>query len=441
MNILKLAYKNIIDNPLNLLLSIILFALGIGLISFLLLLNTQLKEKFDSNLAGIDMVIGAKGSPLQLILCSMYHIDSPTGNITIQEATPFLRAGHPLIETSVPLSLGDSYGGYRIVGTDHSILELYNVEIEEGQLYFESMEVTVGKAVALEKGLKIGDTFYSSHGFNEGDFEHDEVSFKVVGIFAGSGTVIDQLILTPSSSIWATHDHDHEGEEGHEQEGEEEHDHDHEGEEGHDHDHDHHEGHVHTIDRSDLLSYPEKEITSILVKFKNNKNFQALNMPRNINENTDLQAAAPAYEINRLYAMIGTGTNAIRSLAILIAIVSALSIFIFLFKSLKERRYELALMRVMGGGKTKLFSLIVLEGLILSIIGYLIGILLSHVAMEVMAYYLQSDYRYSFTGFRWLSEEWLLLLLSLGIGFVAAVIPAWRASNTDINKILSRNGG
>ena len=417
MNILKLAYKNIIDNPLNLLLSIILFALGIGLISFLLLLNTQLKEKFDSNLAGIDMVVGAKGSPLQLILCSMYHIDSPTGNISIKEATPFLREGHPLIETSVPLSLGDSYGGYRIVGTDHSILKLYDVEIEQGKLYEETMEVTVGKAVALAKDLKLGDTFSSSHGFNEGDFEHDEVSFKVVGIFAGSGTVIDQLILTPSSSIWASHDHG--------------------GEEAEDHDHDH-DDHVHTIDRADLLSHSDEDITSILVKFKNNKNFQALNMPRNINENTDLQAAAPAYEINRLYAMIGTGTNAIRSLAILIAIVSAMSIFIFLFKSLKERKYELALIRVMGGGKSKLFSLIIMEGLILAIIGYVIGIMLSHVAMEVMAHYLQSDYRYSFTGFRWLNEEWLLLLLSVGVGFLAAVIPAIQASRTDINNTLSK---
>ena len=413
MNILKLAYKNIVDNPLNLLLSIILFALGIGLISFLLLLNTQLKEKFDSNLAGIDMVVGAKGSPLQMILCSMYHIDSPTGNISVGEATPFLRDGHPLIETSVPLSLGDSYGGYRIVGTDHSIFDLYDVELEEGKLFEETMEVTVGKAVAVSKDLKIGDTFKSSHGFNEGDFEHDEVSFKVVGIFGGSGSVIDQLILTPSSSIWASHDHS-----------------------GEDHDHG---DHVHTIDRSDLLSHTDKEITSILVKFKNNKNFQSLNMPRNINENTDLQAAAPAFEINRLYAMIGTGTNAIRSLAILIAIVSALSIFIFLFKSLKDRKYELALIRVMGGGKNKLFSLIIFEGLILAVIGYLIGILLSHVAMEVMAHYLQSDYRYSFTGFRWLNDEWLLLILSLGVGFIAAVIPAIQASRTDINKTLSKN--
>ena len=236
MHILKLAYRNIISNPLNLLLSIVLFALGIGLISFLLLLNTQLREKFDSNLAGIDMVVGAKGSPLQLILSSMYHVDSPTGNISIKEATPFLREEHPLIETAVPLSLGDSYRGYRVVGTDHSIADLYQFEVENGRLWEETMEVTVGKIASIETGLQIGDTFSSSHGFNEGDFEHDEVSFRVVGILQGTGTVVDQLILTSFSSVWASHAHN-------------------DAEDEHNHDHDE-QGHTHSNDRTDLLSHP-----------------------------------------------------------------------------------------------------------------------------------------------------------------------------------------
>ena len=90
MNLIKLSWKNLTSKPLSMLLSLILFALGVGLISFLLLLNKQVQEKFEKNLAGIDLVIGAKGSPLQMILCSMYHIDSPTGNISIKEAKPFL---------------------------------------------------------------------------------------------------------------------------------------------------------------------------------------------------------------------------------------------------------------------------------------------------------------------------------------------------------------
>jgi putative ABC transport system permease protein len=230
--------------------------------------------------------------------------------------------------------------------------------------------------------------------------------------------------------VWESHDHSENDHGSEEFTAEKENDHsepDHE-----------HSGHLHTNERAVLLDQKEKDITSILVKFKNKTNFQALNMPRNINENTDLQAASPPYEINRLYSMIGTGTEAIRSLAIIIAIVSAISIFIFLFKSLKERKYELALMRVMGGSKTNLFTMIILEGLILALIGFLVGILLSHGAMEVMATYLKSDYRYSFTGWRWLSSEWGLLGLSLLIGFLAAVIPAFQASKTDINRTLSQ---
>ena len=98
MNVFRLAVKNIIKNPLNLLMSTVLFGLGVGLISFLLLFNIQLREKFDKNLADIDLVVGAKGSPLQMILCNMYHIDNPTGNISVKEATPLLREGHPLIK-------------------------------------------------------------------------------------------------------------------------------------------------------------------------------------------------------------------------------------------------------------------------------------------------------------------------------------------------------
>ncbi|MFZ1526415.1 MAG: FtsX-like permease family protein, partial [Saprospiraceae bacterium] len=219
-----------------------------------------------------------------------------------------------------------------------------------------------------------------------------------------------------------THDHAHEGEE---------HDHAH----GDDHPHD--DGHIHDNSNQDLLHHMDQEITSVLIQYKNRTNFQALNFGRNINENTEMQAASPAIEINRLYNMIGVGTDALRGLAILIAIVSALSIFISLFKSMRERKYELALMRVMGAGRSKVFSLIILEGLILAVIGFLIGTILCHIGMETIARYLKADFRYSFTGWRWIQEEWWVLGVSLVLGFFAALIPAIQAARTDINKTLS----
>ncbi len=401
-----IAWKNIWHKPLHTSLSLLLFALGIGLVSFLLLLNRQMQENFDKNLANIDLVVGAKGSPLQLILCAMYHIDSPTGNIKLSEVKPFLNPNHPLIAQAIPVSLGDSYKGFRIVGTNASFSTLYNANIGEGKLFEHTFEASLGAEVARQNELKIGDEFSSSHGLiNDGLDNSHEQKFKVVGIFKPTGAVIDQLILTSLESIWEVHEtHEHE-----------------EGEE-------HHEEHE-----------EERAITSLLIKYRNRTNFQVLNLPRNINENTNLQAAVPAIEMNRLYAMLEVGEKALRALAVAIMLVSGLSIFISLFNGLKERRYELALMRVMGASRRKLVSLILLEALILAFLGCLIGFLLSHSSMALFANYLKESFRYGFTGWRFLNEEIYLLLTGLGIGVLAGLIPAWLVFKTDISKTLGQS--
>ncbi len=449
MNLLSLSWKNLRFKPLNTSLSILLFALGVGLISLLFLLEKQLQDNFEKNLAGIDLVVGAKGSPLQLILSSMYHIDAPTGNMTIKEARPFLNPKHPLIETAVPLAMGDSYKGFRIVGSTQNLVDLYEGELAKGALWERDFEVTLGATVARDLGLKLGDKFKSSHGFDDNeDLEHgDAEAFKVVGILAPTGAVIDQLIITTPQSYWHVHDHgggataETEEEEDDQDHGDEEgHDHDHEGhdhgdEEGHDHDH---EGHDHSAPAKPLIEEADdKDITSILIKFKG-RNFQALNMGRNINENTDLQAATPAIEINRVFAQMDQGERVLRILGIVIVIVSALSIFISLYSSLKERQYELALMRVMGARPGKLFFLIVLEGLLLAGIGYGLGILMSHVSMGMIANFMKDSYRYSFSGWEFLQQEYFLLLGALIIGFLAALIPAIRASRTPIAETLTK---
>lgn len=448
MNSLQLSWKNIINKPLNLVLSLLLFGLGVGLITFLLLLNHQLDDQLRKNQAGVNMVVGAKGSPLQLVLSSMYHVDYPTGNISIDKAKAFLNPKHPLIERAVPLSQGDSYKGYRIVGTNHSIIDLYNAEPNEGKLWERLYEVTLGANVAKETDLRMGSRFKGAHGFTMNDDHiHDEADdFVVVGILKPTGSVIDQLVLTNAQTVWAVHeDHDHPeeeaapGEEAHDHEGHDHEGHDHEGHdhEGHDHDH---AGHDHdntaSITNLPLTDYLDKDITALLIKFKFN-NAQTLNFPRNINENTELMAANPAYEIDRLFSLMGTGEQAMRMIALLIIVVSGISIFISLYASLRDRQYELALMRVMGASPGRLFGLIIIEGLVLASAGYLFGILLGHLSMEVMSGYLQQAYRYTFTGWLFLPEEGLLLAGALGIGFLAALIPAVVASNTDISDTLA----
>jgi len=453
MNLLQLSWRSVTDRPLKMLLSAMLFALGVGLISFILLMDKQIQENFERNLAEVDLVIGAKGSPLQMILSSMYHIDAPTGNISLKEIRPFLNPRHPLIEEALPLSMGDSYRGYRIVGTDHKILDWYDAELSDGEIWKYNFEVTVGSTVAQSLAISIGDTFKSSHGLvDDENLEHDDAeSFVVKGVLKPTGTVVDQLILTTSQSFWLVHDHDHEEEveeveeehdhnEEHNHDGHAHDDHDHGDDHDHaehDHGHDHHEDHIHTVEPLPLIQEADdKEITSLLLRFKG-RSFQALNMQRSINENTDMQAATPAIEINRLFAMMSSAEQALRILALLIIIVSAISVFISLYSSLNERRYELALMRSMGAGPSKVFSLITLEGVILSLIGAIVGLILSHGLLFFFADHLREAYRYNFSAGRFLSEESYIVLAALVIGFIAAVIPAYQASKTDIAETLT----
>jgi putative ABC transport system permease protein len=390
----------------------------------------------------------------------MYHIDAPTGNVSLEDARPFLNPNHPLIGEAIPLSMGDSYKGYRIVGTTQEFLGLYDAEIDQGKTWEANFDVTLGAQVAKDLGLKLGDTFNSSHGFlDDEDLAHDDAhAFVVVGVLKPTGAVVDQLILCTTQSFWLVHDHgegsegnspdedehDHEGHE-HEHEGDtHSHEHDH-GDDGHDHEHSDvsHAGHEHDdhdhsqdIPGSLLDEDPEQQITSLLVKFKA-RNYMALNLQRNINENTDLQAATPAIEINRLFSMMDSGEKALRMLALVIIFVSGLSVFISLYSSLRDRKYELALMRVSGASPGQLFLLIVMEGLLLALVGFAIGIILSHGGMQLFAGELKAQYGYSFSGFEFLKEEWYLLGGALAIGFVAAVLPAVQASRTDIAETLA----
>ncbi len=434
MNLFKLSWKNLLHKPLNLALTLILFALGVGLISLLLNMNHQIEENFNKNLAGIDLVLGAKGSPLQLILCSMYHVDNPTGNINIGKAKAFLNPKHPLIKESVPLSLGDSYHNYRIVGTTYDILEMYSAQLAEGGLWANNMDVTIGASVAHALHLHIGDTFKSSHGLVEGIEEHEH-DFRVVGILQPTGSVIDQLILCNTQSIWDSHEHEGTADGG--------------GQTADGHDHSHEKvapasydslmlRKLAEADRLELIQQTDKDITAILLKFRSRTNIQSLNMGRNINENTELMAASPPIEVARLQTNLGGGTKVLTQLAGVIVFVSGLSIFISLFSSLRERKYELALMRVMGGTPATLFWVILLEGLILAVMGYILGIALSHLGMMVLANFMEDSYRYSFSGLKFLAAEGWLFFGALAVGFVAALVPALQARRTDISETLGK---
>lgn len=424
MNIFSLNRKQIKAKPLSSILNIFLFATGVAIISFLFLTTEKIESQLNNNVAGIDLVVGAKGSPLQLILAGIYHVDYPTGNIQYNEAQEL--AKNPLIKQSIPLALGDSYKGFRIVGTDQTYPELYQGRLKEGVLWKNDFEVNIGSKVAGKVGLKMGDRFAGVHGFIEdAGHVHDDREYIVTGIFEETGTVLDQLIMTNIGSVWKIHEHHHD----HSDDAETEEYHVHGPECDHDHDHENGQDHDHGDKTED-----SREITMLLVKYTNPMG--TITLPRLVNSSTNMQAASPAMELNRLYSLMGVGVHTIRLIAGFIIIISAFSIFISLLNSLKERRYELALIRSIGGSRRKVFSLVILEGISIAFIGYLVGLLLSRIGMLLVSYYAESNYHYSLQ--QWLNmNDLYFLIVSLIIGLLSAFIPAVKAMRTDISKTLS----
>lgn len=404
-----------VSKPLNLLLSLLLLLLSIALVTFSIEVSKQMQGQLDKNIAPYDMVVGAKGSPLQLVLSSVLHIDAPTGNIKLKE-TKFLQ-NHPFVQFAIPVSYGDNYKGYRILGTNSEFIQQYNAELSEGELDQKSFEVIAGSAVAARLGLKVGDSFSGSHGLADSSIEaHDEHPYVVTGILKPTGTVVDQLLITNLESVWESHEHeDHEEEE-------------HEHEEGDDHEHD--EEHEHEHEENE-----DREITSLLIKFQSPMGL--VQLPRFVNENTTMQAALPGYEIQRLTSLLGSGVKTINGIAFAIFLVSGLSIFISLLKTIRERKNELALLRTYGLRTTQLLWLALLEGLFLAILGFVFGWLLGRLGIWGVSQYLIDSYGYGLeiTGLQEL--EILLLGLILALSIIAAFLASLSIFKLNVAKTLS----
>ena len=413
--ITKLAWKNIWFKPLNTILSVILLTSSVAIITTLILVEKQFEEKFASNIEDVDLVLGAQGSPLQLILSSVYQVDSPTGNINYDSAKVWMN--NPYVEKAIPLAFGDNYRGYKILGTTHDYLTKYKAKLAEGKLFEKNFEVVVGGEMAQKLRLKVGDEFFGSHGnAAEGDV-HDQYAYKVVGIAKPTGKVIDNLILSNIPSVWQMH-HQHEENPAH-------------GEEGHV----HHEGEDHE-EANLTVDEPNMEITAVLLKIRNQ--MAKLTWQRVIPQNTKMQAVSPAFEINRLFGLFGIGISALQYLAYGIMLISGISIFIALFNTLKERKAEFALMRVNGAGRFQLLKVVMIESILLCVVGFIFGTILGRIGLVLLSNSSEEDFKLSFNPYEFLwQKEGTLFLITIFVGFMAALIPAIKAYNLNISKTLA----
>lgn len=397
MKTLAFAWRYLWSRPMGAVLNVVLLSLGLASITFLLLVGHQLSKAFDRDLAGIDVVVGAKGSPMQLILSGVLHIDVPPGNVPLKSVKALEQ--HPLVASVIPISLGDNLRGFRIVGTSHAYIAHYGATLAEGRLWDAPLQVVVGSSVAKKLGLVMGNTFAGSHGLGAGGHLHGDSQYTVVGILAPSGSVLDRLILTDTASVWKVH-----------------------------------EDFTALDDEDRKTMEAEREVTMALVQYKTP--LAAMSFPRYINTNTDMQAAAPAVEISRLLSMLGLGTDVLRAFAGVLLLTAALSVFIALWSAVRERRGDLALLRMLGAPPSKVAALLLCEAVWLGVLAAIAGLALGQAFAAILAWGLQLDNSLLIGGMVWPVDLWVVPALAVVVSMGAALLPAWGAYRVSVLELL-----
>lgn len=394
MNAATLTWRALRHKPLASSLNLLLVAIGIAMMTFILGVSSQLEEHAEVDARGIDMVVGAKGSPLQLILSSVYHADIPTGNIPA--STLATLAAQPLVQSAIPLALGDNFHGFRIVGSTPALPAHYGARLAQGQFFTQAMQAVFGARAARETGATLGARFAGSHGLAAGGELHAHAPYTVTGILAPTGTVLDRLIVTPVASVWQVHETDPD---------------------------------------EPAAAAPGRELTAVLVQYASP--LATVSLPRWVNGQPRLQAAQPAFEAARLFNLLGVGIDVLRAIAAGVLLVAALSLFVALYGALEERKWDLAILRTLGASPAKLLRLLLAQGLLLSLTGAALGWLLGHAAVGLLGWH-ESLQDLDLQVWRIAPEEAWLPVIAAAVGLLAACLPALRAYRTDIAATLAR---
>jgi putative ABC transport system permease protein len=415
VSLLRLAWSYLAARPLLAALHVAMLALGVGTMVMLLLFTVQAQQRLERDARPVDLVVGAKGSPLQLILSSVLHVDVPTGNVPYAEARRI--AAHPMVASATPISLGDSYRGYRIVGSDASFLALYGAQVGAGRMFARPMEAVVGAEVARRTGLAPGAAAVGSHGLaaGGGGSSHGAHPYRIVGVLQPTGTVIDRLVVTPLASVWEVH-----GSHAPQRAAAP-------GEAGHG---------THSGESPGASEPPDGDITSLLVRYRTP--LAAATLPRLVNSTTMMQAASPAYEMARLMNLVGVGIDALRVFAVVLMATAAVSMLATLMSALQERRYDLALLRTLGARPATLFALLAAEGVTLVVAGVILGLALGHAATEALGTWIARTGSWSISGWAWDPLEGWIIGAVLGAGLMTCLLPAIQAYRRDPAILLKR---
>lgn len=414
MSLWKMAWRYLWRRTLVTVLTLAGIALGVALISSVLTLRRESEAGFSKESGQFDLVVGAKGSPLQLVLSSVYQLDVPTGNIPYSRYQALQKDRR--ISTAIPLGLGDNFHGFRIIGTEAGIFDLTDrqdsnrrlFDFAEGNAFTGDFEAVIGSEVARRSGLKLGQTFVGTHGLvaTAGSSEHRDFPYRVVGILLESGTSADRGVYVTLPSVWRIHDK---------------------------------EAEVHgRIAGVDPAADPEasREVTAVLLRLK--AVGMRLWMSQEIQKRTESMAAIPVNEMHRLYQQVlGPMQNVLLGVACLVVVVSALTIMATFYQAAERRRRDLAILRSLGAHRGEIFSLVLLEALLLTLLGIGMGALLGHGGLAAAGGTIRHSFGLSIAPWTLDRTEAIALALVAAGGLLAGLLPAFFAYRRPPVKDLS----
>jgi putative ABC transport system permease protein len=385
MSLWKIVLKNIVQRKLSSTLTAASIALGVAVVVAVLAIRAGARAGFDQSTFGYDLVVGGKGSALQLVLNTVYHMDRSQGNLPLERYRDL--AAHKAVSAAIPVAVGDSYRGARIVGTTDAFFAAFQPGIEGRAFHEGGFEAVLGSAAAAQTGLKLGDAFQASHGVEAAGEVHDE-RWTVVGVMRPTNTPNDRAIFITLDSFRHIKDH-----------------------------------------------RETSGLSAVIVKTRSPGS--ALQLEYDLNQRPDCMAANPAAVMAEFFSKFDWIPLLFLAVASLVVVMAAVSIFVAIYNSMSERRRPIAIMRALGARRATVLSIVLMEAMTLCAFGVLGGLLLGHLLTAAAGSFLTARSGIPFSPFAVRPEELAVVAGVLLLGALAGVLPAFKAYRSDIADGLS----
>jgi putative ABC transport system permease protein len=416
MAIFSLAWKSLVNRRFTALLTVISIALSVALLVGVERLRTEARASFANTLSGTDLIVGARSGPVQLLLYTVFRIGDATNNISWQSYQDI--AAHPRVRWTVPIALGDSHRGFRVLGTTAAYFEHYRyarsrqLEITEGQRFSDLYDAVLGAEVADKLGYRVGDSIVIAHGASDVSFaRHDDKPFRVVGVLARTGTPVDRTVHVGLEAIEAIHIDWQAGAPM--------------------------PGIAISAAQARSMDLTPKAITGALVGLKSK--VATFQVQRWVNDYPEepLSAILPGVALSQLWSLIGIAENALLIVSVFVVVVGLFGMLTALLTSLNERRREMAILRSVGARPGHVFALIMGEAGFLTLLGALLGLALLYLMLLAGQPIVESRFGIFIEIGGLSTYEWTLLGAVVGAGFLVGSIPSYRAYRLSLADGLS----